>query len=435
MNIGMAETNITPPLGMAIPGYFHIREASGVKDELFAKAMVVESGSVTTAFIVLDLISIEQETSDNIRKRVRQYTGIPEENVMVSCTHTHTGPPRPLEPKAQLYYGVLESKAADAAVMAYEKRTAARIGFGRGEESGIAFNRRFYMKDGTVRTNPGILNPDIDKPEGPIDPEVVVIRLDDESGNPIGIASNYACHTDTVGGKEYSADFPGYISRTVKRLFGESTVSLFFQGACGNINHIDVSGRVDYRNSRHYQKMGELLGLEIAKVRDRIDALEPLPDAKLAVKSRFVEAGPRFPTPEQAQAARDVVASFAGNPADQLNNGQIQRKKIAENVLGIVDNPPPARDFEIQVCAIGDLAIVALPAEMFVEFGLEIKRKSPFAFTIVNELSNGSGNGYVCTSAAYGRGGYEPSGHRFAVGAGEAFVQAAIELLEELYGR
>lgn len=434
MRIGLAEVNITPPLGMQIPGYGpKPRLATGMKDELFAKAAVIESGETVLAFIVIDIISLELDSSTRIRNRVYEYTGIPAEQVMVSCTHTHTGPPRPVDAVALSYYPTLEAKSADAAILAWGKREDARIGCGRGSEDSVAFNRRFFMKDGTVQTNPGILNPNIDRPEGPIDPEVLVIRIDNARGEPLGIVSNYAVHTDCVSGTEYSGDYPATISRTIKQLYGESVVSLFFQGACGNINHIDVSGRHDPKVIPHRVRMGSILGLEISKVRDKTKTAWS--DVQLFVASRIVNVSERALRKHEIEWAENTLAALKGISDDSLSSKQAMEKTRAEQRLVSIRQPLHSRDYEIQVSAIGDLAVVALPAEMFVEFGLEIKERSPYAFTIINELSNGSGNGYVCTPAAYDRGGYEPTGTKFTEEAGDLFVRSALELLNELRGR
>src|SRR5690606_5530535 len=109
------------------------------------------------------------------------------EQMMISATHTHTGPPmRPAFDGSmdETYNQFFIKKIADAAILAYQKLEPANIGCGRGQEDGIAFNRRFWMKDGTLRTNPGFDNPDLDRVAGPTDPEVLVLRIDDLNGNP-----------------------------------------------------------------------------------------------------------------------------------------------------------------------------------------------------------------------------------------------------------
>lgn len=348
MEIGFAEVNITPPLGMQIPGYGpKSRLSTGVKNELFAKAMAVHTEGTTLIFVVLDIVSLDLEPVQRIRQRISQFTGVPELHVMISCTHTHTGPPRPEGDTNSTYYPLLEAKSADAGILAYAGRVQAKAGFGQGHEDSVAFNRRFFMKDGTVQTNPGILNPEIDRPEGPIDPEVFVMRVDNEQGETIGIVSNYACHTDTVSGTEYSGDFPAYISRTIKQLYGEHVVSLFFQGASANINHHDVSGRINPRIVPHPQRIGDILGLEISKVRNKIKA--ELSEARLAVLSKSVDVSERILSEEELAWSRSKLTELRDIPEDQLTSRQLMEKARAERRLTSASLPIPSRPIEIQV--------------------------------------------------------------------------------------
>jgi neutral ceramidase len=428
MKIGMAESNLTPPLGMNMPGQFHRRLATGIKDELYAKSMVIESDGTFAAFIVIDSQSLDLTPMLQIRERVARFTTIPQEHIMISVTHTHSGPP--LGKSAEGFYNeIFVAKAADAAIIAYGKRVEATIGYGRGYEDGIAFNRRFEMKDGTHRTNPGVGNPDIVRAIGPIDPEVTVARIDDMNGNPIGVISNYACHCDTVGGMEYSADFPGAISRTVKNALGEHVISLFFQGACGNINHIDVSGRTERMLGRHHLMMGKRLGAEIVSVREKITTSAGF---NIAVASRMLKISTRMPSAKEVELAEETLHKLQDIPEDQLSSRDTRDKKIAANTLQVAAREPRIREYEVQAIRIGELAVVAFPGEVFVEYGLKTKVKSPFSYLMTNYMSNGSGNGYVCTRIAYEQGGYEPTGTTFEIGAGERFVEAALELLNEL---
>jgi len=219
---GMSEVDITPPLGLPIPGYFRPRTATGVLDELCAKAMVVDDGNRKIAFVVVDAIALERAEVERIRRRVEQWTGIAPHHVMVSATHTHTGGPVYRQPPYdhEEYLSMVAQKAADAIVLADQRLRPAQIGFGREKVKGVSFNRGYFMKDGTLMTNPGVLNPDIVGPEGPVDDELAVIRVDDAQGNPIGAVINFALHLDTVGGNLYSADYPGHISRVLKATIG-----------------------------------------------------------------------------------------------------------------------------------------------------------------------------------------------------------------------
>ncbi|TNJ67205.1 hypothetical protein FE784_06580 [Paenibacillus hemerocallicola] len=423
---GMAEVDITPALGSEIPGYFGPRLASGVKDPLYAKSLVVETESGAVAFIVLDAIAVSSPTVQSIRASVQAETGIEPAGIFVSATHTHTGGP------VSTGFGCTESpeylewiarRAADSALLAYRSRKAARIGFGRGQEEDIAFNRRFFMKDGTFRTNPGIGNPLIDRAAGPIDPEVLVMRIDDAEGNPIGVVTNYACHTDTVGGTELCADFPGELSRFVKRELGEQAVSLFLFGPCGNINHIDVSGKRK-RDPDHFRWMGRILGAETVKVRDKIIASD---EVSISALNGEFTVDLRRPTEEEVEAAGKFLESEAHDLRETLYAKEIL--KIAASS----DSGPAT--VEVQAVRIGELAVVGLPGEIFVEFGLDIKERSGSAYTMIDTMCNGTIRAYICTREAHRQGGYEPRmtfRNRFPVETGERLVELAVQLLDRL---
>ncbi|MEF3304408.1 neutral/alkaline non-lysosomal ceramidase N-terminal domain-containing protein [Paenibacillus sp. GYB003] len=426
---GVSELDITPPIGSTIPGYFHDRKSTGIIDRLYAKALVVEQDGSAVAFVVLDAILVPREVVVAVRERVGALTGIPPGRVMVSATHTHTGPAvanTTFLKADDAYLAWMAAKAADAVVLAYRTRREARIGFGSGFEADIAFHRRFFMKDGTVRTNPGLRHPDVVKPAGPIDPQVGVIRIDDAEGRPMGVVTNYAVHTDTVGGTEYCADFPGELSAVLKRTLGERTVSLFMMGASGNINHYDVlNGRAeDYaKPSRHYLKMGRILAGEVCKVREKIVTS---PEARIDERKSDVVLRYRQPTGEQIEAARRAIAALPQTDAEY---------SFALELLEAARRGEGETSAEIQTIAIGDAAIVGLPAEMFVEFGLSIKAGSPFGLTLVNELCNGIVGTYVCTRESYRLGGYEPritASNRLQENTGDLFVECALRQLAEL---
>ncbi|MBP1990085.1 hypothetical protein J2Z66_001683 [Paenibacillus eucommiae] len=418
--------DITPSLDSSMPGYFIDRKSTGVIDRLYAKALVVDQDGSTVAFVVLDTILVPREVVESIRERVGWQTGIPPKRVMVSATHTHTGPPVSTTTflKAdEVYLQWLATRAADAVTLAYRSRRAARIGFGAGHEADIAFHRRFFMKDGTLLTNPGLHNPDIDRPAGPIDPQVGVVRIDDAEGRPMGVVTNYAVHTDTVGGTEYCADFPGELSAVLKKTLGEQVVSLFMMGASGNINHWDVTGEWFEDYAHHYLKMGRILAGEVLKTREKIRTSD---EAKVGERSSFVTLSYRQPTQEQIDTARANLTL--------LPEGHVE-SEFARELLEAVRLGEGTTEAEIQTIAMGDLAIVGLPAEMFVEFGLQIKGDSPYGLTLINELCNGIVGTYVCTGESYRLGGYEPritASNRLQEETGDLFVERALQHLGEM---
>ncbi|MFC3767489.1 neutral/alkaline non-lysosomal ceramidase N-terminal domain-containing protein [Paenibacillus sp. GCM10012303] len=421
---GMSEVIITPPLGNSMPGYFEDRRSTGVKDDLYAKALLIESNEFVV-FIVIDCLALAYPEVRKIRDRVYELTGIAQSQVMISTTHTHTGPPvRPgfnssVNPD---YLSDLVDKAADAAKLAYNNRKHARIGFGTGIVDHISFNRRFFMKDGSVKTNPGKRNPLIEKPAGPIDPEVSVMRIDALDGEPIGMVSNFACHTDCVSGTEYSADYPGELSKTIKKMLGEHAVSLFMLGACGNINHTDVSGQTHYEPF-YYKKMGRILAYEALKVREKSETTDQL---TVRVKSELLRLENRKPTNQQCKLAQEALLNESSG---------IVEKAFARQLMKVEESKETHSELEIQAVRLGDRAVVGLPAEIFVEFGLEIKAIAPFRAVFINELCNGA-NGYVCTREAYTQGGYEPrltNGSKLPENAGEIMTGKLLQLLNSFW--
>lgn len=432
LKCGMSEINITPPLGLSIPGYFTGREATGIKDDLFAKALVADDGNVTAVIIAVDSLCVDRDVVEKIRKRASELTNIDPGNIMISATHTHTGTPvlsRFAGPEEEKYMDTYIKKVADAAVIAYNKREPVKIGFGLGHEEDISFNRRFYMKDtGKVMTNPGVGNPFIDKAEGSINPEVVVMRIDDIQGNPIGVLTNFACHPDVVGGNEYSADYPGQLSRTLKKLLGENVVSLFLNGACGNINHINVFGDEEKEklkkgaNGVFYLKMGKVLAGEVFKVREKIDYSE---NDKVDVKSITFTSDIRRPTSEEIEEAKKVLQSETTTKRE---------KRFANLVVNFNYDMPETTEVEVQVVRIGDLAVVGLPGEIFVEFAFDIKSQSQIPYTIVSNLSNGN-FGYIVTKEALKNGGYETlitSRPKVVVEAGYEMVIHAVNIIKNM---
>src|SRR5205814_8995424 len=117
-----------------------------------------------------------------------------------------------------------------------------QLSVGHAWQENLAFNRRYVMKDGTVAWNPGKRNPNIDRPAGAIDPQIDILRIDRHGAKaPAAILTRFPLHPDTVGGTEYSADFPHYLEQTLRERLSPDFMSIFAQGTSGNINHVNVN--------------------------------------------------------------------------------------------------------------------------------------------------------------------------------------------------
>ncbi len=221
--VGVAAVDITPPLGMPMAGYYHERGADGVLDPLYCKALVIELDTARAALVSLDIISVTRSITDQARAEIEKATGIPGTHILISATHAHTGPELARDSQrvedmggakqeAVEYTQGLSRKIAQCVQQACSKLQDAQLQMAQGVCEDLAFNRRYFMRDGSVGWNPGKLNPDIMLPAGPTDPEVGILYVEQPGANsPVqGLATyvNFAMHPDTTGGSKFSADWP-----------------------------------------------------------------------------------------------------------------------------------------------------------------------------------------------------------------------------------
>ncbi len=440
MRVGVAATDITPPMGIPLAGYYHERGADGVLDPLYAKALVIESGGERAALVVLDLISIRRGITDQARATIEKDTGIKASGVMISATHAHTGPvlgdpedsAAESAGKAQLvaeYAQALPAKIAEAVRSANARLQPAQISVAKGRCEDLSFNRRYFMRDGTVGWNPGKQNPNIVMPAGPSDPEVELLYMEQPgaAGPAQSIATyvNFAMHPDTCGGSKISADWPGALSRVLGRYHGTNHLTLVANGTCGNLNHIDISWRWPQSTAIEQDRIATILG---ASVFEAYKHLTPLVDGTLRAKSEIVELQLPEITPVQVEEAKQTLAATKDD-----RGGNFMKLVRAHRTLDVAAREGQPLRVEVQALALGnDVAWVGLPGEIFVELGLAIKKHSPFPHTFVMELANES-VGYVPDRRSYAEGNYEPESARCAAGSGERLVEAAAKLLAELH--
>ena len=443
IHVGVATAEITPPVPYRMSGYFNERPATGVSDPLLAKAMVFQQGDTRVALVVCDIISFDDDAAAAARRQAAVETGIPEDAILITATHTHTGP---------LYCGVLRDYLHQRAVDASEEGTdpcelqdyrqllidgvvqairdaaahprPAIVAVGTTRESNLSFNRRFHMKDSdTVVFNPGIKNPNIVRPAGPIDPLVTMILFTDpETQTPFASFTNFALHLDTTGGTLFSGDYPFYLSNALQNFYGKDFISVFGTGTCGDINHIDVT--------TESQRRAPQIGEELAKtVLAGHEQLTPITAPSLRWASRTITVPTQTVTPqevEESMAMRKAIVDGDGV------HSFLERVR-ATTVLDLAEQFPNGRtELRIQAVALDDeTAIVVIPGEVFVEHGLAIREGSPFARTAVVELSD-QNISYVPTAKAFQEGSYETVNSRLAPGGGEQMAQAAIEVLRSL---
>lgn len=456
LRVGVAEQDITPPTGFPMAGYYHERLAEGTINPLKAKAIVFREGDTAAALVVCDLIGIATDLSHEIRQLASAQTGIPASNIVISATHSHTAPDYMKElvlylskekqaPLRAEYIEKLIHGPVTAIVDADANAKPAKLTSGVATQTTpVSFNRRSVMRDGSVQTWQAEGNPKRLRAAGPIDSQIGLLAIRDaEDGTTRGVFSNFALHCDTVGGSMWSADYPFFIERTLRKALGPELISIFGTGCCGDINHVNPAS--SERNKADF--IGNSIG---DSIRDQLAGLAAIEHTHLAVKSEVVQLPLEEATQEQVNRSVQTLEIIKNGGAVEFLDHVIAYKKLILDQLrhqqpvgqntdhltwgrsialaGIGETLP----VDVTVITIGDeLAIVTLPGEVFVDLGLAIKQASPFRTTIVVELSNVVETIYIPHRAAYAGGSYEVTNSTVMPGSGEMLVESAVRLLRQ----
>lgn len=427
---GAAQVEITPGAGTPMGGYYKFRAVEGVRDPLYAKAIVIEQDGSRAAFVVLDLSGTTRTLVAAARKIIEEKHGLAPDRVMISATHTHSGPQLPRGslmdqitkvdvPEGVSYVERLPHLIAQAVGDAITKLTPVRASAAVGKTEGINFNRRVLDADGKCIWQPAKIDLATQRPAGPVDPDLGLLVFEAPTA-PVAAYVNFAMHPTSVGsGLRVSADYPGVLARLLCQHKGTGMVSVFANGCCGNLNHTDYfTGR-----RRNTEELGQALAdVAIATW----PKLQPLRMFAPRVRSTTLTLPRKTITPEQLEKARDVTRRMFTE-----NLGTVPMAEAVCIVETDAKRDVPLQA-EVQVVAFSeDVAVVSLPGEIFVELGLALKAASPFKHTFIAELANGS-IGYVPNRDAYPQGNYEVVSARCAPGSGEMLVEAALASLREL---
>lgn len=434
LKAGVSIVDISPVRGHELAGYPHCpRYNTGIHDPLYAGCIYLEDDKTRLAIITMDLLFYSKKYVSESRKRIAELTGIPGENIMICCSHTHSSPwaagrldLEALEKGAgadQPYVAELQEKLDKLVLEACSSTFDSKVGLSKGHcgrEQGVGGNRR--------------------NPDGPADPEVCVLGVQDMRGTWRGCLVVYALHPTVIQSEStvVTADYPGYIRRYMK-FSKPGMITLFAQGTSG-----DQSTRY-FRDGQNFEeacRIGTSIGMEAGRV---LDNMKLSPTAELVVKSMEVDLELRtLPDKNVAQEnvrkAETALERLKGENAPYVDVRTAELKLLgAEDILGYVllrekgikpdllaDDLPA----EVQLIGIGGRRMIGLPGEVFVEYGMKIKRDSPFSETFVVELANGALPGYVYTPSALMEGGYETDTSMLSERCGDILTGAALKLLK-----
>ncbi len=406
-------------------GYFTERFAEGIKDHLYSRALVLSEGDTHVALVTTDLISFMSQDLAAVRERVEKRLGIPGSHVFIAASHTHTGPVTRGALRNDGYMEQWAALTAGAVELAFRDRTEVTLGVGKGSLPGVAFNRRFFMKNGYVHTNPGVGNPDIIEPAGPEDSDVIVLRFDGPDGTPVGMLTSFACHCDTVGGNRFSADWVGVAAAKIREMMQPKGTTrpfgvMVINCASGDINHYNVN---DPDRRKRWPSFTEEIGIGLAGESVRVAvSLSPKPCDQLGAASTEVKLQ-RMPVEEFLAKSKRAL--------EDPRVGRMERTRAESNLKRTSYDEPEEFTQEVMCVRTGPVLIMGGPGEMFTELGLRFKNAFPDNFAMVANLANGW-LGYVPSARAYEEGGYEARSTRLQPGSGEALIDAGIALGKQL---
>jgi len=451
LQAGAAAVDITPKLGTQLAGDIgRYRPAETVHDRLYARALVLAYGGRKLCLVSLDLCCASRFWSDEIRRRAADELDTEPEAVMVHSLQLHSAPnlaydlldlQQRIPPElgwlrgAEAAYHVFAvERILEAVRQANARLTPVTVSVASAIEGRVAFNRRFVMRDGSVRTHPITGDPLIRYAEGPLDPELGVVCLSTEDMRVLALLLYYTCHPCHGYPHRYvSADWPGAWADGMRAAYGAECVPLVLNGCCGNIHH---TNHLDPKWTDDQERMGGILTETARQALKRPVAHQR--DPVLDWRSHHLRIPIRELSPSELSAAQQLLAEHPQPMWADEAHTQVEwdwMYAVARLDMYELRQSDPLADYEIQVFRIGGVAIVGLPGEPFVEGGLRIKLESPTYPTYVVHMCNDS-EGYIPTEQAFARGGYETwtaNWSRLVPQALDMIADATAQVLRELF--
>ncbi len=451
LRAGAATSNITPEIGREIIGGFVPFPSTHIHDELHARCLVLDDGKTKIALVVCDLLGISRSVSEMAREQIAKRNDIPKSHVMISATHTHSASSalgqdsRKLGQSVDEYQKFVARRVADAVARALNQLEPAEIAFGIAQAPEHVFNRRWFMRPGTVpvnpfggsdavKMNPPRANPNLTEPAGPTDPAIPFLSVRAADGRPIALFAAYSLHY--VGGVSkghVSADYFAVFSERLKERLTETQtetngsppfVAMIANATSGDINNIN------FREKRPRRKPFEqiqLVGEDVAKkVHEAMSALEYRDQAQLAAVYREPVVAWRRPSAKEKKWAEETLAAGRKKERDLSFIYAQRAMTLAEY--------PETTTVPLQILRVGDVCIGTMPFEVFCEIGLEFKSRCPIQPAFMVELAHGY-FGYLPTPRHHALGGYETwlGTNRVERGASDKLLDELLDMAAEVH--
>ncbi len=443
LQAGFGRVNVTPMMEIPINGYFKERFAEGVLDDLEINALALACGDAKILMMAMDCLYLLTPDVNAFVEKISQATGLPREAIVIHATHTHTAGTVDSESKNKLvlqYTEFVASRFVDAALFAIADLKPARMGWAVGKAPNIAFVRRFRMKDGSVRTNPGVGNPDILHPIGDVDERVNVLRFDREGAETIVLA-NQGNHPDTIGGCKISADWPGFFRRRAEKAL-DNVKPIFFNGAEGDVNHVNVNAKNgdfndmfnDFdavsRGYGHARHMGNVIAGAVMQVYDKVNYVDV---DSLRFAQKIINLPSNMPKPEDMPLAHKYNDLHKAGKDDEIPFKAMELTTVVAEAGRMVrlEHGPESFPLRLSALAIGNIAFLGIPGEPFNGVGIGLKESE--GWDIVLPCCNANGReGYFPMQDSYDEGGYEAKSSNYKAGTAELIIKEGKALLDSL---
>lgn len=416
LRAGAFAMDVTPAkFPVSVNGNLSDVQAKNAHDPIHARCLVIDDGKTTVAFVVVDSCMIPRELIAAAKAQAQKLTGMPATHVLISATHTHSAPTVTgvfqSDPNPE-YVDYLATKIAEGIRTAHARRAPARVGFTRAIDGTNVFNRRWKREKSLipadpfgnttdqVQMNPGIQAKGLEKSAGPVDPEICMLSVQTMDGKPIAVLANYGLHY--VGGNPaLSADYFGaYADRLKQLIAGESKefVGIMSNGTSGDVNNIDFgSPAMKFGPGERIKLVADGVARKSAEALAKVDYRANI---TVAAATEELTLGVRKPTAAELDRANRLLDEQKGKPSLTGMPAIYARESV------LISKYPDQVPVTVQVIRVGEVAVAAIPCEVFAEIGLRIKKESPFRATFTVSLANGY-NGYLPTPEHHALGGYE----------------------------
>jgi neutral ceramidase len=431
MRAGFAKALITPASGVRMSGYRLRRAAAaGVHDDLQVRCALLDDGRFPFALISLDLIGLEHGHAAAIKGGIADVCGLKPEQVLLACTHTHSGPDtlnlHGSGEQLELYCRELYRRVADCAAQAMERLESTTLSFAQCDVPGLAFNRRLLLTDGSVRLNLERIEESRIAERGPVDAGASII-LFARDGRILGALTNFTLHATVLDQENllFTRDWPGYLVDALEEALPGQPVVLFFNGAFGNINQIEKPG-IWISTFEEAERIGTTIA---GKLAGAVKSPAVLPEAAVYSQHAWLQI------PTRKSRSLEEIEGEITRVKDRLSGtgvGEGEERAGLEKELIFLEEEqalsrgPDREQVEIQRLTLGELEIIGVPGEIFVEYGLELKRTSPLPYCLIFGNANGSA-GYIPLPESFAEGAYETRlsrGSRLVPEAGNRIIEA-----------